>query len=137
MMETREEVFAVCRDYAQGGSQARAIAAYYHDPLTSDEPAGRAAFGKLVGFFCNLEICLRAGLLNTGLACALFGEAHYVDYRPLIAGIRDIVREEMPPGQPLPQWLQMTINLEERFCRKGLPALRVPPSPETGSRAAA
>lgn len=120
MMDTREEVFALCKDLAHEGHQVDAIAAYYHAPLTAPEPPGRTAFGKLVGFFCNVEICLRAKLLNEELTCALFGEAHYADYQPLIARLRAVVTAEMPPGKPLPRWLSMTIRLEQRFTRMGV-----------------
>ena len=120
MMDTREEVFALCKDLAHEGRQVDAIATYYHAPLTAPEPPGRTAFGKLVGFFCNLEICLRANLLNEDLTCALFGEAHYADYQPLIARLRAVIIAEMPPGKPLPRWLQMTISLEQRFMKQGV-----------------
>lgn len=120
MMETRDEVFALCKDLAEEGRQVEAIAAYYHAPLTTPEPAGRAAFGKLVGFFCNLEICLRAKLLNEELTCALFGEAHYADYQPLIARLRAVVIAEMVSGKPPPRWLLMTVSLEQRFMRRGI-----------------
>ncbi len=119
MMETREEVFVLCRDLALEGHGVDAIAAYYHTPLTAPEPPGRSAFGKLVGFFCNVEICLRAKLLNEDLTCALFAEAHYADYQPLIARLRAVVIAEMPPGKPLPRWLQMTVSLEQRFQKLG------------------
>jgi len=120
MLDIREEVFALCKDLAHEGRQVEAIATYYHTPLTAPEPPGRTAFGKLVGFFCNVEICLRAKLLNEDLTCALFGEAHYADYQPLIARLRTIVSSEMPPGRPLPRWLQMTVSLEQRFVRQGV-----------------
>ncbi len=120
MLETREEVFALCKDLAHEGHQVDALAAYYHAPLTAPEPPGRTAFGKLVGFFCNVEICLRAKLLNEDLTCALFGEAHYADYQPLIARMRAVVMAEMPTGSPLPRWLRMTVSLEQRFLKKGV-----------------
>jgi hypothetical protein len=120
MMDTREEVFALCKDLVKEGSQVDAIATYYLAPFSAPEPPGRTAFGKLIGFFCNLEICLRAKLLNEELTCALFGEAHYADYQPLIARLRAVVVAGMPPGKPLPRWLQMTVSLEERFVRKGV-----------------
>lgn len=120
MMDTREEVFALCKDLGHEGHQVDAIATYYHAPLTAPEPPGRAAFGKLVGFFCNVEICLRANLLNEDLTCALFGEAHYADYQPLIARLRAVVIAEMLPGKPPPRWWQMTLSLEQRFMKQGV-----------------
>ena len=116
MMETRETVYALRKD----PSRVEAIAAYYHSPLTVSDPPGRQAFSKLIGFFCNIEICLRTGLLNEELTSNLFGEAHYADYQPLIAKLRSTVVANTPPGRTPPKWLLMTESLEHRLRRRGV-----------------
>ena len=120
MMETREIVYALRKDPSREFAHVEAIAAYYHSPLTEPDPPGRAAFSKLIGFFCNLEICLRTGVLNEELTCSLFGEAHYADYQPLIAKLRSTVIANTPPGRSPPGWLMMTQSLEERLSCRGI-----------------
>ena len=69
MMETREEVYALCKQAAADPSGTYALAAYYRAPLVTSEPPGRAAFAKLVGFFCNIEVCLDSKVLDERIAC--------------------------------------------------------------------
>ncbi len=119
MMETRDTVFAMCRQLATDNRPADELVAYYLHPLTTPEPAGRAAFSRLVGFFCNVEICLASGVIDDRLTCRLFAESHYADYLPLIAKVRTAILQESS-NQKIPHWLQMTIDLEKRFTRHGM-----------------
>lgn len=117
MMAVRDKVYALCRDHAHGGPAAAALVAYYEHPLEAPEPPGRAAFAKLVGFFDNLEACIASGLVDERLAWRLFCEAHYLDYQPLIATVREAICSHR--GRELPPWLEMTRELERRFARQG------------------
>jgi hypothetical protein len=119
MVETRNEVFAMCRGMAGDDSAVKALVAYYKAPLTTAEPPGRAAFAKLVGFFCNIEICLSSGVIDEHLTCRLFAEAHYADYQPLMERLRKELVRSGPTGQSLPHWMAMTVDLERRFARHG------------------
>jgi hypothetical protein len=119
MVETRNEAFAMRKAMITDDSAVRALADYYRAPLTTAEPPGRAAFSKLVGFFCNIEICLSAGVLDERLACRLFAESHYADYLPLIERLRSDLLKNCPKDQPLPHWMQMTLDLERRFAKHG------------------
>lgn len=119
MMATRNETYAMCRALARDPSALRELVTYFQSPLTTPEPPGRAAFAKLVGFFCNLEICLHARVVDEQITSHLFASAHYEDYKPLIVALRESISKVAPPGQPLPPWLQMTVNLEKRFDRHG------------------
>lgn len=118
MMDTRNKVFAICKDHAQDGLIARALVDYYQTPLTLETPAGYGPFAKLMGFFCNLEACMSAGILDDKLVCRLFAESHYKDYQPLIAAIRHAIQEARN-DKPIPLWLQQTLDLERRFTRHG------------------
>lgn len=120
MMKVRDQVYALCRDQAQNGSAAALLIGYYGASLQSAEPPGRAAFSKLIGFFSNLEVCIAAGLVDEKLAMRLFGEAHYADYQPLIAAVRLAIAERPERNHVLPQWLQVTVDLERRFERLGV-----------------
>ncbi len=120
MVETREEVYALCRRAAAEPSGVSELAAYYRAPLTTPEPPGRAAFAKLVGFFCNIEVCLASKVADEKITCSLFAQAHYADYQPLIAAVREAVRKPGCAAHDLPHWLVMTVNLERRFERQGV-----------------
>jgi hypothetical protein len=120
MMQTRNIVFGLCRDMAKDPSCLDALVAYYESPLTIPEPPGRTEFDKLIGFFCNLEICLDTGVIDEKLTTRLFAEAHYADYQPLIALVRDATLKCARRGGKLPQWLEMTRGLERRFLRHGV-----------------
>ena len=122
MMAVRDKVFALCRDHARGGPTAAALVAYYEHPLEQAEPPGRAAFAKLVGFFDNLEACIDGGLVDERLAWRLFCDAHYHDYQPLIAAVREAICSHR--GRELPPWLAMTMDLEARFKRQAARAAR-------------
>jgi len=119
MIETRNVVFGMCRSLAKDDTSADDLIAYYLRPLTTPEPAGRAAFAKLLGFFSNVEICLESGVLDERLTCRLFSEAHYADYYPLIAKVRTAILQDTG-DRGMPHWLQMTIDLEKRFRRHGM-----------------
>ena len=131
MMETREEVYALCKQAAADPSGTYALAAYYRAPLVTSEPPGRAAFAKLVGFFCNIEVCLDSKVLDERIACDLFAEAHYADYQPLIAAVRAAILEPGRGGGDLPTWLRMTMQLERRFARRGVEFPSQPASKES------
>ena len=132
MIETRDEVYAMCRAFALDPTSADPLIEYYQHPLSTPEPPGRAAFSKLVGFFCNLEICLASGVLDNRLATRLFAEAHYADYQPLIHRLREAIAHNSTPERPLPQWLDMTLDLERRFFRHRPRARRVRKTARTG-----
>jgi hypothetical protein len=120
MMKTRTIVYGLCRELAKHPSCLADLVAYYESPLTTAEPPGRTEFDKLIGFFCNLEICLDSGVVDERLTTRLFAEAHYADYQPLIALVRDSVLKSASRGGTLPQWLEMTRDLERRFLRQGV-----------------
>ncbi len=120
MMQTRDIVYGLCRDLAKDPSRHARLVAYYESPLTEPEPPGRAEFGKLIGFFCNLEICLQSGVIDEKLATRLFAEAHYSDYQPLIESVREAILKCSRHHGKLPQWLDMTCDLERRFSRHGI-----------------
>jgi hypothetical protein len=120
MMQTRNIVYGLCRDLAKDKSCLAHLVAYYESPLTTTEPPGRSEFAKLIGFFCNLEICLDSGVVDEKLATRLFAEAHYADYQPLIALVRESILKCASRGGKLPQWLEMTRDLERRFQRQGV-----------------
>lgn len=120
MMQTRNTVYGICRDVGKDPSRLAALVAYYESPLTTTEPPGRTEFDRLIGFFCNLEICLDAGVIDEKLTTRLFAEAHYADYQPLIALVRDAVLKCASRHGKLPQWLEMTRDLERRFQRQGV-----------------
>jgi hypothetical protein len=120
MMHTRDVVYGLCRDLSRDPSCLAALVAYYESPLISTEPPGRSEFARLIGFFCNLEICLDAGVIDEKLTTRLFAEAHYADYQPLIALVRDAILKCASRGGKLPQWLEMTRDLERRFTRQGV-----------------
>lgn len=120
MMGVRDKVYALCRDHARGGPAAALLIGYYGASLEAAEPPGRAAFSKLIGFFSNLEVCMAAGLIDERLATQLFGEAHYADYQPLIAAVREAIGNRPDRNHLLPQWLQITVDLERRFQRQGV-----------------
>jgi hypothetical protein len=120
MMETREEVYALCKQAASNRSEMSALAAYYRAPLVTPDPPGRAAFAKLVGFFCNIEVCLDSKVIDERITCDLFAEAHYADYHPLIAAVREATLEPSRKTGRLPKWLSMTVQLERRFARHGI-----------------
>jgi hypothetical protein len=119
MMETRNVVFGMCRSLAKDDTSADDLVAYYLRPLTTPEPECRAAFARLVGFFCNVEICLASRVIDERLTCRLFAESHYADYLPLIAKVRTAILREASDHK-IPHWLQMTIDLEKRFRRHGM-----------------
>jgi hypothetical protein len=120
MMRTRDVVYGLCREVATDPSRLAGLVAYYEAPLTTAEPPGRSEFNKLIGFFCNLEICLDSGVIDENLTTRLFAEAHYADYQPLIAIVREAILKCASRGGKLPQWLLMTIDLERRFVRRGV-----------------
>ena len=120
MMHTRDIVYGLCRDLKKDPSCLAHLVAYYESPLTTTEPPGRSEFAGLIGFFCNLEICLDSGVVDERLTTRLFAEAHYADYQPLIALVRDSVLKSASRGGTLPQWLEMTRDLERRFLRQGV-----------------
>jgi hypothetical protein len=126
MMQTRDVVYGLCRDLARDPSRHAKLVAYYESPLTEPEPPGRAEFGKLIGFFCNIEICLQAGVIDEKLTTRLFAEAHYADYQPLIESVREAILRCSRHHGKLPQWLQMTLDLEQRFSRYGVKFSKVP-----------
>jgi hypothetical protein len=120
MMQTRDIVYGLCRDLAKDRSCLADLVAYYESPLTTAEPPGRSEFSKLIGFFCNLQICLDSGVIDEKLTTRLFAEAHYADYQPLIALVRESILKSASRGGQLPQWLEMTRDLERRFLREGV-----------------
>jgi len=120
MMQTRDVVYGLCRDYEKDPACLASLVAYYESPLTTIEPPGRSEFAKLIGFFCNLEICLDTGVIDEKLTTRLFAEAHYADYQPLIALVRDATLKSASRAGKLPQWLEMTRDLERRFRRQGV-----------------
>ena len=126
MMTTRDQVFALRKTLLVDDSAVQALVAYYLAPLTTPEPPGRAAFSKLIGFFCNLEICLSTHVVDERLSCRLFAESHYADYLPLIVRLREAIAQNCAKGRSLPHWLQMTIDLEKRFARYGADLNRQP-----------
>ncbi len=130
MVAVRDRVYSLCRDQAHGGPAAAALVSYYVRPLEEPEPPGRAAFAKLVGFFDNLEACISSGLVDERLAWRLFCEAHYLDYQPLVAAVRDAICSHR--GCKLPPWLEMTRELEARFSRQGTKFLPSSNSAVTG-----
>jgi hypothetical protein len=136
MMQTRNIVFGLCRDLTKDPSRLASLVAYYESPLTTTEPPGRSEFAKLIGFFCNLEICLDAGVIDEKLTTRLFAEAHYADYQPLIALVRESILNCASRGGKLPQWLEMTRDLERRFIRQGVvfpsPLQKPPPATQGG-----
>jgi len=120
MMDTREEVYGLCREAAMDPAAVSSLGAYYRAPLVTPEPPRRAAFGKLVGFFCNIEVYLASKVLDERITCDLFAEAHYADYQPLIAAMRASVARPGRASDDLPKWLEMTRRLERRFARWGV-----------------
>jgi hypothetical protein len=120
MMRTRIIVYGLCRDMATDPARLSALVAYYDSPLTTTEPPGRTEFDRLIGFFCNLAICLDAGVIDEKLTTRLFAEAHYADYQPLISVVREGILKCASRNGKLPQWLEMTRDLERRFLRQGV-----------------
>ena len=120
MLKTRNVVYSLCRDMAKDPTRLAELVAYYESPLTMVEPPGRSEFDRLIGFFCNLEICLDAGVIDQRLTTRLFAESHYADYQPLIAVVRDAILKCASRHGRLPQWLEMTRDLERRFQRQGV-----------------
>ncbi len=120
MMQIRNVVYGLCRELARDPACVADLVAYYESPLSTPEPPGRPEFAKLIGFFCNLEICLESGVIDEKLACRLFAEAHYADYQPLIALLRVSILQCASRHGKLPQWLEMTRDLERRFARYGV-----------------
>lgn len=137
MMHTRDVVYGLCRKLAQDPACVADLVAYYESPLTTPEPPGRPEFAKLIGFFCNLEICLESGVIDEKLTFRLFAEAHYADYQPLIALLRVSLLQCTRRKGKLPQWLEMTRDLERRFARQGVVFPPLPPDVGLAARATA
>jgi hypothetical protein len=116
MTRARNEVFALCRQMALGSGEVQAMIDYYVDPIQKPEPPCRASFLKLMSFFCNLEICIESKLVEPKLATKLFGQAHFIDYLPLIVFVRNGI-QQAHKDRPASPWLQLTLDLERRFSK--------------------
>jgi hypothetical protein len=70
-------------------------------------------------------------VIDEKLATRLFAEAHYADYQPLIESVREAILKCSRHHGKLPQWLEMTCDLERRFLRHGVTFTKVNPAGPT------